>query len=254
MANWKTPRHLPDGVGFVMVGPSVSFQTVLRVLGIWLRGSWFAVLVALGILVATTWLVQDFNLILPFLPFLGMAWSDPTSRSTGNIITSAIWNQDVVDNPQYLKDTLDALELSDLQAASGNYDMGGNKITNYGTPSAAGDVADKGYVDAMGARAYDSGWFAVALNTTYTKAHGLGSTPSVVVLWFSTIAAPGAGDEIYRVTVVADSANNLNMDVVGANGTNVLIHTGDNALDGLIHSTRITNAGSSGYYRILAWA
>jgi hypothetical protein len=28
-----------------------------------------------------------------------MAWSTPTSRSTGDLITAAIWNQDVVNNP-----------------------------------------------------------------------------------------------------------------------------------------------------------
>jgi hypothetical protein len=28
-----------------------------------------------------------------------MAWSTPSSRSTGNLITATIWNQDVVDNP-----------------------------------------------------------------------------------------------------------------------------------------------------------
>lgn len=28
-----------------------------------------------------------------------MGWSTPTSRSTGDLITAAIWNQDVVDNP-----------------------------------------------------------------------------------------------------------------------------------------------------------
>lgn len=34
-----------------------------------------------------------------------MAWSTPTSRSTGDLITSAIWNQDVVANPIALTPT-----------------------------------------------------------------------------------------------------------------------------------------------------
>lgn len=33
-----------------------------------------------------------------------MTWTDPTTRSTGDLITAAIWNQDVVDNLQYLHD------------------------------------------------------------------------------------------------------------------------------------------------------
>lgn len=31
-----------------------------------------------------------------------MAWSAPSTRSTGDLITAAIWNQDVVDNPAFL--------------------------------------------------------------------------------------------------------------------------------------------------------
>lgn len=33
-----------------------------------------------------------------------MTWSNPTTRSTGDLITAAIWNQDVVDNLKYLYD------------------------------------------------------------------------------------------------------------------------------------------------------
>jgi hypothetical protein len=33
-----------------------------------------------------------------------MTWTDPTTRSTGDLITAAIWNQDVVDNLDYLHD------------------------------------------------------------------------------------------------------------------------------------------------------
>lgn len=32
-----------------------------------------------------------------------MAWVSPSSRTTGTLITAAIWNQDVVDNPLLLK-------------------------------------------------------------------------------------------------------------------------------------------------------
>lgn len=43
------------------------------------------------------------------------------------------------------------VELNDLAAADGNYSMGGNLITNHGTPSAGTDVANKAYVDATAA-------------------------------------------------------------------------------------------------------
>ncbi len=35
-----------------------------------------------------------------------MTWVDPVTRETGDLITAAIWNQDAVDNPQYLYDNL----------------------------------------------------------------------------------------------------------------------------------------------------
>ncbi len=33
-----------------------------------------------------------------------MPWTTPTNRSTGDLITAAIWNQDVVDNSKFLHD------------------------------------------------------------------------------------------------------------------------------------------------------
>jgi hypothetical protein len=35
-----------------------------------------------------------------------MAWTDPTTRSTGDLITAAIWNTDMVDNFTYLRSGL----------------------------------------------------------------------------------------------------------------------------------------------------
>lgn len=35
-----------------------------------------------------------------------MAWTTPTSRSTGNLITASIWNTDLVDNLIYLKSAI----------------------------------------------------------------------------------------------------------------------------------------------------
>ena len=33
-----------------------------------------------------------------------MAWTDPTTRSPGDLITATIWNEDVVDNLDFLHD------------------------------------------------------------------------------------------------------------------------------------------------------
>lgn len=39
-----------------------------------------------------------------------MAWVNPSTRSQGNLITAAIWNQDVVANPRFLYDNLGILD------------------------------------------------------------------------------------------------------------------------------------------------
>lgn len=38
-----------------------------------------------------------------------MAWTNPTTRSTNDLITAAIWNADLVDNLTYLKSQVDAI-------------------------------------------------------------------------------------------------------------------------------------------------
>lgn len=45
--------------------------------------------------------------------------------------------------------TIGALPLSGLSAMTGNLQLGGNRITNLGTPSASTDGATKGYVDSI---------------------------------------------------------------------------------------------------------
>lgn len=39
-----------------------------------------------------------------------MAWTNPTTRSTGNLITASIWNTDLVDNLNYLKGVADQVD------------------------------------------------------------------------------------------------------------------------------------------------
>ena len=39
---------------------------------------------------------------------------------------------------------------------------------------------------------YDSGWFSVSLNSTYTKTHSLGTTKVLAIVWFSTSSAGGS--------------------------------------------------------------
>jgi hypothetical protein len=52
-----------------------------------------------------------------------MGWVNPTSRNQGDTISPAIWNQDAVDNPQFLYDNLGILDAK----------LGYSKLTGAGT-------------------------------------------------------------------------------------------------------------------------
>ncbi len=95
---------------------------------------------------------------------------------------------------------------------------------------------------------YDSGWFAVAYNNTYTKAHSLGMSPRLVVLWHAANPIPGAG-EIVRVSTTYNGTSSL--DVLGIDGSNIYLETANSSTYGVVHSNRRTSG--SGYYRVLAW-
>jgi hypothetical protein len=49
-----------------------------------------------------------------------MTWNDPLNRDTGDLITAAIWNQDVVDNAQYLYENLG---MKVQHSGVGTYDL-----------------------------------------------------------------------------------------------------------------------------------
>ena len=109
-------------------------------------------------------------------------------------------------------------------------------VTCYFTPAAQLCPAD-----------YDSGWFGVSYNTTYTKAHGLGQTPRQVILVWSA-SSTGASENI-PVTSVGNNSNGF--PVLGYDSTYIYATTGDSASSGTVRSTRVTSA--SGYYRFMAW-
>jgi hypothetical protein len=111
-----------------------------------------------------------------------------------------------------------------------------NSVTCYFAPAAQLSTAD-----------YDSGWFAVAYSNTYTKAHGFGQTPRLVVLFWSA-SSSGA-----TLNVPATSVTNVSnpMSPLGFDSTNVIVITGDSSSQGTLRTTQGSSA--SGYYRIQAW-
>ena len=96
---------------------------------------------------------------------------------------------------------------------------------------------------------YDSGWFAAVGGNTYTKTHGIGSTPRLVVVYFNASSA-GTSEWVALMTI-QNSANILS--AVGFDSTGIFITPGtNNTYNSVIYSMRVQS--NSGYYRIFAWA
>ena len=96
---------------------------------------------------------------------------------------------------------------------------------------------------------YDSGWFAVGLDTAYSKNHGLSGAPALVQVWVAenndgtgwrTLVGHGIGD--------AD----LNSNIYAVDGTSVHVRTGDTAIATMLNSVGTKIQPASGYMRVLA--
>jgi len=95
---------------------------------------------------------------------------------------------------------------------------------------------------------YDSGWFAVAANTAYTKAHGLGAVPDVVMIYVSN-TADGSGE----VTASGGyNASDRHTNVADLDATNIVIRTGANGVASYRDSAGNLDQPASGYCKIVA--
>ena len=94
---------------------------------------------------------------------------------------------------------------------------------------------------------YDSGWFAVVYNTTYTKTHNLGSIPRLWMLFHNT-TADGSNQWCLVGNVGPTTAPRV---TISSTTTAFTAQTGNDANNGtLLH---LFGNSSGGYYRILAW-
>jgi hypothetical protein len=102
---------------------------------------------------------------------------------------------------------------------------------------------------ALSAADYDSGWFAVAFNNVYTKAHGLGYVPRMVLLYH---AADSAGATEWVMVATIQDNTGLVKGNIGWDAVSVYLNTGTSSSYGAaVFSMRRNSNG--GYYRIFAW-
>jgi hypothetical protein len=94
---------------------------------------------------------------------------------------------------------------------------------------------------------YDSGWFACAAGSTYTKVHGLGVVPKNIILLHSA-NSDGSGEIILVYNTHATAGVES---VIGMDATNIYLQSGTGGY-GTCHSFRRQSTG--GYWRVLAWS
>ncbi len=94
---------------------------------------------------------------------------------------------------------------------------------------------------------YDSDWFSVAYNNTYSKDHHLGAAPRLVMVLHSA-NSDGSGESV-PVFHVNDGTTTKSP--LGVTTSAVILQTANNASQGCCYSIR--RLSGSGYYRIFAW-
>ena len=115
----------------------------------------------------------------------------------------------------------------------------------------ASTTLDANSVGGLRFEKYDSGWFGVAQNTTYTKAHGLDGVPDIIEAWYSD-TSDGSGD-VVKVghTDMSFDYYNLSSNICDLDATNIKIRTSTtvahymDAIGGVYFQT-------SGYLKIVA--
>lgn len=101
-------------------------------------------------------------------------------------------------------------------------------------------------------KVYDSGWFAVSLNSTYVKTHNLGTTKCLI----NTYVAQNNDGSGWCVNTHADNytAHNHGIGIVALSTTTATLRTGDNWIVTFTDSNGVVRNYNSGYCRIVIFA
>lgn len=95
---------------------------------------------------------------------------------------------------------------------------------------------------------YDSGWFAVANSTTYTKTTNFYSLPRMVMLLHNS-ASDGSGNT--HIVYSGETAAGPGKDVVQISTTSIVMRSGNSGTGGTLFNNLASS--NSGYWRVLAW-
>ncbi len=119
----------------------------------------------------------------------------------------------------------------------------------YWNGSSLGSILCYLFNSALPPADYDSGWFACAPNNIYTRTHGLGNIPRMIMLYHATDSS--GSSEWVPVYVVQNGS--LIQSPLSCDTINVYVQTGSNEnYHAAVFSTRRNSP--TGYYRLFVWA
>lgn len=116
-----------------------------------------------------------------------MAWTDPSQRSTGDLITNTIYNTDIIDNLDYLQAAIEveltnksggSVAANDVVIADGSNDSAFTTTTTAENIAVIGVVMETIANDAIG-RVATTGIVTVAVTGTITRGHYLSTSTTV---------------------------------------------------------------------------
>ncbi len=115
----------------------------------------------------------------------------------------------------------------------------------------ASTTLDANSVGGLRFEKYDSGWFGVAQNTTYTKAHGLDGVPDIINISYSD-TWDGSGDvvKVGRGDFINPTPNN-NSNLCDVDATNIKVRTAG-WISRYLDANGTYVAQTSGYLKIVA--
>lgn len=187
------------------------------------------------------------------IPWAFGAWVAPSTRSTGDLITAAIWNQDVVTNVQYLADNF-AYVIQDNTQHTVDISAGAGDLWQITVPADAlgtdGVLVMFGWAEVTGALGGGDHDFSLIYGaTTLDSNNNFGNVDANDLMYFSAMLVAADADNAQRGAAQLCERHVTDDDtgdaVVGFVGTAAEDSTGD-----LVFKLRWT-AGTSGELTVL---
>lgn len=135
-----------------------------------------------------------------------MSWVTPSTRATGEMITAAIWNQDVVANPKYLKGQSGPVSLEDAIGAAVQL------VTGPGTIAASRSIVSVATAGGASTITLPTSWVTSGVLVLVKNSDGSAGTNAITI--------ETQGSELIDGEATASIATNRGGMLLAADGVN----------------------------------